>query len=1203
MQPVTPVRLVAGLIWRYRWRYLLGVSLLLATNAGAVVIPQLLGQAIDAIKAGAPGSAIERYALIIAGLALAVAAVRTGSRLAILGGSRYANYELKTRVFQRMLRLDIGYHQRLGAGDLISRVAHDARQIRSLMGPAVLHSVNMLLLYVLALWQLLAIDPVLTGLVVLPLVPMALMVRLCSRRIYLHSRAAQEVLARLTTTVAETIAGMLAVRSYAAEGHQRARFDEVSSAWRDELIAAAKARGLMLPLLQMGTGAGMVVILVVGGRRVADGAMTLGQLAAVIAYLGMLGGSTFAIGWVLSIFQRARPAMERVCAVLNEEQIVRDPEAPRQLPVGDGPRGGLVIEGLSWSYPGAAEPALRDVSFSLPAGATVALLGRVGSGKSTLLALLSRLRPASAGAIALDGVPLEALSVSELRGAVVQVPQDAFLFSRPIDENIAYGEPEVEGERVREAAGRARVDREIEGFVDGYRTWVGERGVTLSGGQRQRVTLARALIAEPAVLILDDATSSLDAATEREILDELFRLRAGKTTILVTHRTATAALCDQLVVLDAGRLEAAGPTAAVVASSPTLRAMAEQERLRGELAETRVTAAGASDAISDRPDDTASRAAEGETASSDPSRDAAEEREPPSIWRMGALVLPHWKLLAASALLIPLMAGVRLALPALIKQAVDYEIPAADLAALDTVAWTYVALIVLAFAAGFLQTLVMVTTGQQVMADLRASLFDKLLKLPASTLDRTPVGRLLTRLTSDAVALGELFSSGLVAVVADLALLVGIAGAMLWLSPVLALWTLALVPPLMIALWWLRLRLSRTYRALRERISRVNAYLAEALSGIAVTQLFRQEPRTEREFDARLAEELKLELVSVRWDSTISAVVELSGTLSVAVILWAGGAQAAAGVLTIGILLAFIAYTGDFYAPLRNLSERYTVFQAASAAAEKVFSTLDQDEVPPPPSDPVPATAIQGAVAFEGVRFGYGEQQVLHGIDITIAAGEQVGVVGPTGAGKSTLIKLLGRHYAPDAGRILLDGEPLSRYDPQALRRAVGLVPQDGFLFNASVASNLRLGRDDLDDARLLAALESAEALPLTRRLGGLEGVLAERGTNLSAGERQLLAFARVMAHDPPVLVLDEATSAVDHQTEELIQAALARMLVGRTALVIAHRLSTLERVDRIVVLEDGRVSEQGTHDELLAAGGTYRQLYELQFGLAKAAL
>ncbi len=562
------------------------------------------------------------------------------------------------------------------------------------------------------------------------------------------------------------------------------------------------------------------------------------------------------------------------------------------------------------------------------------------------------------------------------------------------------------------------------------------------------------------------------------------------------------------------------------------------------------------------------------------------------------IVTPHWKLLAISGCLLPVLAGVQLVTPYLVKLAIDDHIAVGQLAGLGRVAWLYLAAVGVTFLAMAGNHYVMQLTGQQVTYAIRTALFAHVQQLDAAFFDRTPIGRVITRLTGDVEAIGELFASGLVAILSDLLLLIGIVVALLLLSWKLALVTFCLVPPLGLMAWWLRIKLGAAYREIRQRLAALNSFLAEALSGIQVVHLFRQEGRTRDEFAERTDSLLRTELFSVRWDSTLSALVELASSLSVAVLIWWGGGEVVRGGLTFGVLVAFIQYSQKFYDPIKDLSAKYTVLQSAVAAGEKVAGLLDEPIRIGPPERPLVLDAPRGEIVFEQVGFAYNRQEtVLDRISLRVSPGERLGIVGPTGAGKSTLVKLLTRHYEPTTGRILLDGVQIDRYDPADLRRAVGLVPQDVYLFADTVAANIGLDNPNIshDDIRRAADVVEAtafiEALP-----DGFDTVLSDRGGNLSTGQRQLLAFARALAHDPPVLVLDEATSAIDHETEAAVQRGLERLLVGRTALVIAHRLSTLRRVDRVLVIHRGKIAEIGSHEELIERRGIYWRLHRLHF-------
>jgi ATP-binding cassette subfamily B protein len=565
-------------------------------------------------------------------------------------------------------------------------------------------------------------------------------------------------------------------------------------------------------------------------------------------------------------------------------------------------------------------------------------------------------------------------------------------------------------------------------------------------------------------------------------------------------------------------------------------------------------------------------------------------------------VQPHRRLVGLSLVLFVAVSAAQLVQPYLVKVAIDGYMLEGDVSGLDRLALLFLLALAGEFLFRFLEIYVMERTGQAVVYDLRQAIFSRLQRLPARFFDANPVGRLVTRVTTDVESLNEVFASGVVTVVGDLVKLVGIVAVMLWLDARLALVTFTVVPVMLTLSLFFRIRLRDAYRRLRVRLARINAHLNEALGGMALIQLFGRQEREQVEFEELNRDHLRAEIGSVTYDSLFSAVVEWVGTLSVALIIWYGGGQIVSGAITFGVLVAFIEYTQRFFQPIRELSTKYTVMQAAMASSERLEALMAEPLEPGAlaagPGDAAVA-APRGQVAFESVRFHYQEDEpVLAGVDFTIEPGQRVALVGFTGAGKTTLTKLLVRLYEPTSGRIRLDGTDIRTLEPRDLRRRIGVVLQDSFLFRGTVAANISLDEPGVGRSRVEAAARAVQADAFIRTLpGGYDHVLQPRGSNLSTGQKQLLGFARALAFDPEVLILDEATSSVDPVTERRIQQALAEVTRDRTALIIAHRLSTIVNADRILVLHHGRVAEDGTHRELLAADGIYARLYRLQAG------
>jgi ATP-binding cassette subfamily B protein len=582
------------------------------------------------------------------------------------------------------------------------------------------------------------------------------------------------------------------------------------------------------------------------------------------------------------------------------------------------------------------------------------------------------------------------------------------------------------------------------------------------------------------------------------------------------------------------------------------------------------------------------------------------------VARLWAVARPHHRLIYASLLLFPLIAGLELAQPYLLKIAIDDHILRGDWAGLTRVAGLYVlvlgALYVLRMAEAYLMHL----TGQRVTHDLRAALFAHVVRLDARFFDRNPVGRLMTRVLNDVEAVSDAFTSGLSAIVADMVTLAGVVAVMLWMDWHLALVTFSIVPVLAAVAAYFRLRARDAYRTVRRRLARLNGFLQESLQGMGVVQLFAREADERERFVGLNAAYRRALFGSTVFEATLYASVEAIGAIAVALLLWYGGAQIAAGTLTFGGLVAFLQYTNRFFLPIRDLGAKFTVMQAAMASAERIFGLLDERPAivtPPAGRAAAPTGRDATAVAFRGVWFAYdAEHWVLRDCSFDVAPGEHVAIVGATGEGKSTCARLLNRSYDVTRGRVLVGGADVREWDLERLRRHVGIIFQDTVLFTGSVEANLRLGVDgvagdgrapaaahvttsDLERAvRLANATAFVDALP-----GRLAAPLSERGANISHGQRQLLAIARALVYNPAILVLDEATSSVDPESEALIQDAMKRLLAGRTTITIAHRLTTVHGADRILVLHRGRVHEEGTHADLLRRGELYARLWELQ--------
>ena len=572
------------------------------------------------------------------------------------------------------------------------------------------------------------------------------------------------------------------------------------------------------------------------------------------------------------------------------------------------------------------------------------------------------------------------------------------------------------------------------------------------------------------------------------------------------------------------------------------------------------------------------------------------------VRRLAVFFRPYRLLLFTAMLSYPIVSGLQLVQPYLVKVAIDRHLVTGELEGFGWIVGLTILALVLDFGARFGQTILTQNLGQRVTRDLRRTLFDRLQGADLSYIERNPVGRLMTRVTNDVENLSEAFSTGAVSVVGDVVTLIGIVVVMLSLDVKLTLYAFSVLPLLVVFVAVVRRGAREAFRQVRTHLARINAFLNEAISGMDLVQAFRQEPEMEREFGEINGRYRDANFKAITYDAATYAFVEAMSLAATAMMLVLGLGLYEAGAVEIGVFVAFVDYLRRFFQPITELSTKFTVLQSAMASAERCVDLLDRRPSVQPVSVGAPTTDDEETVRFEDVRFRYSEDgaEVLRGLDMVVRKGERVAVVGPTGAGKSTIVKLLARFYDPRGGIIRFAGEDIRTLPVESLRRRMAIVLQDAYLFDGTLRENVRYGSPEASDAALDEAAELTQAVEvLERREQGWDAPVGERGGTLSSGERQLVSFARAMVRDPELLILDEATSAVDPETERLIQAGLENLLRGRTAIIIAHRLSTVRSADRIVVLDKGRVAEEGTHEALLARDGLYRSLHQSSVPMA----
>ena len=571
--------------------------------------------------------------------------------------------------------------------------------------------------------------------------------------------------------------------------------------------------------------------------------------------------------------------------------------------------------------------------------------------------------------------------------------------------------------------------------------------------------------------------------------------------------------------------------------------------------------------------------------------------------RLFKFVKPYWHLLGFTIFLLLLTAGLQVMGPYLIKLAIDDYIIVGKSDGLLYIVLLYGLIILFEFVIRYFQGYYTEYMGQKIMYDMRMEIFSHIQKLPMSYFDKNPVGRVMTRVTTDVQSLNEMLSSGIVTLFGDIFMIIGIMAIMLALDWKLSLVTFSVLILLAIATFIFRAKVRVTFRIIRTKISNINSFLQESISGINTTKIFNRQKENDEEFSLLNRDYLTTYLRTILYYAVFFPIVILISTLAVALVVWYGGGQVIRNLLTLGTLVAFIQYVEKFFHPISDLSEKFGILQEAIAASERIFHLLDLKPAITSPADPVKVERVKGNIKFEKVWFAYNEDNyILKDISFDLQAGQSVAIVGATGSGKTSIINLMNRFYEIQKGKILLDNIDIKRFNLQDLRRHIGVVMQDVFLFSGTVLDNIRLGNKDISIEKVVEASKYVNAHKFIKKLPGqYDFEVKERGQVLSVGQRQLIAFARALVFNPEVLlVLDEATSSIDSEIEALIQDALSKIMKKRTTIVIAHRLSTIKNVDKIIVLSHGEIVERGTHRELLKAKGIYHKLYKYQYQLHK---
>ncbi|MFC9244437.1 ABC transporter ATP-binding protein [Streptomyces sp. NPDC057136] len=1237
-------RRLTGYAWRYRRNVVLALGSSLAGMAVMALVPLITKVIIDDVVVGHTRSlAVWTGLLVVAAVLVYIATyIRRyyGGRLAL-----DVQHDLRTEMYTTITRLDGKRQDELSTGQVVGRATSDLQLIQGLLFMLPM-TIGNVLLFVISLVIMAWLSPLLT-LVALAVAPALWFIARRSRtRLFPATWYAQSQAAAVAGVVDGAVSGVRVVKGFGQEDQETGKLREVGRRLFAGRLRTIKLNSRYTPALQSVPALGQVAMLALGGWLATRGEITLGTFVAFSTYLAQLVGPVRMLAMVLTVGQQARAGVERVLELIDTEPTMQDgtkelpADAPARVEFDDVQFGYAPLRSASardddLGSGASGRPVLDGFSLTIEPGETVAVVGASGSGKSTVSLLLPRFYDVTHGAVLVGGHDVRELTQESLRAAIGLVPEDSFLFSDTVRANIAYGFPDATKEQIEEAARSAQAHGFITDLPKGYDTTVGEHGLTLSGGQRQRVALARAILTDPRLLLLDDATSAVDARVEHEIHEALKQVMAGRTTLLIAHRRSTLGLADRIAVLDKGRLADIGTHEELERRSALYRRLLtdpdelggtspghrpdradvrEDDRTLQEELEAEFDAEhGITPELWIRKEEPRGPVADGMPATPEllaqvdalpPATDTPDIDEASAVraeesYGLRRLLRGFGLPLLVSLGLVAVDAGMGLLLPVLIRHGIDEGVTQLALGAVWAASGLALFVVLVQWLAQIGETRMTGRTGERVLYALRLKIFAQLQRLGLDYYERELTGRIMTRMTTDVDALSTFLQTGLVTAFVSVVTFFGIMVALLVLDVELALVVFATLPVLVIGTFFFRRKSVAAYELARERISAVNADLQESVSGLRIVQAFRRE-RDGSERYAASSDHYREARVRGQWlISVYFPFVQLLSSVAAAAVLIVGAGRVDNGTLTTGALVAYLLYIELFFAPVQQLSQVFDGYQQATVSLGRIQELLQERTSTSDPDEPLDVLSLRGEIAFEDVSFAYnGEEEALTGIDLRIPAGQTVAFVGETGAGKSTLVKLVARFYDPTAGRVTADGTDLRKLDMTAYRHRLGVVPQEAYLFAGTVRDAIAYGLPDATDAQVEAAARAVGAHEMIATLdGGYLHEVSERGRNLSAGQRQLIALARAELVDPDILLLDEATASLDLATEALVNQATDRLTGRRTTLVVAHRLTTAARADRVVVMAHGRVVEDGTHDELLTEGGTYARLWRTFIG------
>lgn len=1264
----------------------------LAVTIAEILIPLVTARAVDTateqarptalwswITASTGWTPLTAVVVVMVVIALLRYAFQFSRRYLAGQMSQWAQHELRIRVLGSLVRLGGKDQDEIRTGQVVSRSISDLNMVQGLLamfplaaGSVVKFVIILAVMFTLS-WQM--------SLAAVIVTPILVVVGLWSKRsIFASTWTAQQQAADVATHVEQTVTGVRVVKGFAQEEREITTLDKLGRTLYALQMRAAHQQAKFLPTLAELPNLALVANVAIGGWLALNGHITIGIFLAFSTYLTTLTGICRMLSNMAISMQMALSSVSRVFDVVDLDAD-SDPASPSRIP--DGPLG-ISFDNVSFSQPQkdvdndpvnssktTGDRILNHFSLDVAPGETTVLVGPPGAGKSMLVQLAEGFYPSSEGTIRLttsrhpspthdgtsdgsgvgthefptdgsasdhESVDITDIRKCDLRHAVSAVFDEPFLYSRSVRENIALANPRATDEDIISAAKDASAHDFIMELEDGYDTVAGERGLTLSGGQRQRIALARALVSGARVLILDDATSAIDATTEAAIIGALKARKGSVTLLLIAHRHSTLALADHIALIEAGTVTAYGTLEELQESSPHFSQLMALPRHDDDAplpfddgdepdvatlwpADQDMDEPGAAAAAGDALSESGAALAgsglgaglgQGSSTSGMPATPevlAMVEKLPPATEKpkvdaesfrhdstpfslRGLLGTVKWLLIAIIlTLFVSVTADV--VFPSLVRHAIDDGVGNKDTGALVTATVLGLVIVVAAWIASTINTILTSRAGERLLYGLRLRSFAHVQRLGLDYFETTQSGRIMTRMTTDIDSLSKFLQAGLAQAIVSGATLIGVSIMLLVTAPRLALVALTSLPIVIVATVVFRRISSRLYSEARGQISTVNADFQELVNGIRTSQVYNQQDSDVERFTHSALEYRRLRMQAQTAVSIYFPGINALSELASAAVVGVGAVMVLNGTVTAGVLVAFMIYMNLLFAPIQQLSQVFDMYQQAEVGLRRISDLLSQSTSVP---DTGQETHVpEGSLSLDDVTFAYSNGvDVLHDVSETIDEGSTVAVVGATGAGKSTIVKLLARFYDPTAGAVRAVDTDIRDITLTAWRGSLGFVPQESHLFAGTIASNIAYGKpnatpnDVIHAARCIGALRAIAAIP-----GGFLAPVGEDGRGLSSGQRQLIALARAELVKPQIMLLDEATSTLDPATEKTILSASTRLMSNRTSVIVAHRLATAAQADRILVMDGGRIVETGNHDELLACQGIYADLWK----------